>query len=904
MKNFLLALFLVLSAGPAWAAVISGTVFEDKNYGGGNGRDLATAAGVGLAGARVELYLRNGLLQAVATTDANGFYSFTATNNINYTVRIVNGTVRSARPVLDATLTPLAVQTYQRGNIIRVGGTTPRLVDAGPGTFGITDFDNLTTGTTTAQSSINVNLGTANFLDTNFGFSFSVIVNVNDSGQGSLRQFLLNANALSKVGLQQAGLPANTETSIFMISNGQAQPGLRAGLTDLLTGTATARRAVINATTILPALAAANSRLDGTTQTANVRDVPNGNAETNSGLFGTGGTVGTESLTLSRIGAPEVEITAPTSVIRVVELAATGGVVRGVALHGAANGLIVSAAAVGALVETNLIGTSAVNAGATPTPAVQQIGLSFQAATGTVRNNLIGYNGSSGLNYSAGQGTAGLVVRGNEFVQNGRLVAGGDGLSVGDQGAAGPTLIEGNLIRLSNSSGIQFDIASISNNTVRNNTILGNGTGGTSSRLEGSGIHYLARNGTTTGSSNTDLLFRNVITENQSSGIVINYGQKNVTISQNSLFDNGNGTLLGKGLISIDFTAADRFVGGTADYGQGDGVTTNEGGFDERQGNRGIDYPIITNTSISADGKLVLEGYVGRRTGRPAALGGNGNNSRFGGATIEVFKGDNISDNNQNGPTEVGDGDNVPHGEARFYIGTITADANGEFGSVILIQSANVIAGDPIMATATLAGSGTSEAGVNLDSDVTVLPVELTEFTATAGGADARLSWATASELNNERFVVERSADGRQFEPVGTVAGHGTTQQAHRYAHTDVGAARAGRLLYYRLRQEDTDGRINFSPVRIVRFEGAGAGPVFTLHPNPTQAGTTLDLTAEAAGQSCRVLLRDLQGRRLHSFGLAGGQRHLLPTAALPAGTYLVEVRGAGAARTQRLVKQ
>ena len=54
--------------------------------------------------------------------------------------------------------------------------------------------------------------------DVDFGFNFSTIVNTNDTDQGSLRQFIINANALTdNASLNQAGLTAGAETSVFEI---------------------------------------------------------------------------------------------------------------------------------------------------------------------------------------------------------------------------------------------------------------------------------------------------------------------------------------------------------------------------------------------------------------------------------------------------------------------------------------------------------------------------------------------------------------------------------------------------------------------------------------------------------------------------------------------------------------
>lgn len=79
------------------------------------------------------------------------------------------------------------------------------------------------------------------------------------------------------------------------------------------------------------------------------------------------------------------------------------------------------------------------------------------------------------------------------------------------------------------------------------------------------------------------------------------------------------------------------------------------------------------------------------------------------------------------------------------------------------------------------------------------------------------MQWQTASELKNDHFVVENSADGTSFQALGQVAGAGTCSQAHQYQFTDkTWRATPPGLVYYLLRQADTDGAGTYSPVRTV----------------------------------------------------------------------------------------
>jgi hypothetical protein len=73
------------------------------------------------------------------------------------------------------------------------------------------------------------------------------------------------------------------------------------------------------------------------------------------------------------------------------------------------------------------------------------------------------------------------------------------------------------------------------------------------------------------------------------------------------------------------------------------------------------------------------------------------------------------------------------------------------------------------------------------------------------------LSWSTVSESNNSMFVVEKSTDGQEFTPAGTVRGSGNSNAIKKYTFLDAQATST--KIYYRLKQVDFDGSFNHSEV-------------------------------------------------------------------------------------------
>ena len=97
-----------------------------------------------------------------------------------------------------------------------------------------------------------------------------------------------------------------------------------------------------------------------------------------------------------------------------------------------------------------------------------------------------------------------------------------------------------------------------------------------------------------------------------------------------------------------------------------------------------------------------------------------------------------------------------------------------------------------------------------------ILPTRLVNFAALKNTKEVDLTFRTASESQNSHFLIERSANGKDFSDIGRVEGHGTTQTVHNYEFTDKTPLKGTN--YYRLKQVDFDGRFEFSKIVSVYF--------------------------------------------------------------------------------------
>ncbi len=140
-----------------------------------------------------------------------------------------------------------------------------------------------------------------------------------------------------------------------------------------------------------------------------------------------------------------------------------------------------------------------------------------------------------------------------------------------------------------------------------------------------------------------------------------------------------------------------------------------------------------------------------------------------------------------------------------------------------------------------------------------LLPVTLIAFDVQNADRFVQVNWQTASEQNNAYFAVQRSPDGRQFQAIGQVQGHGTVHTPKQYQWTDEQPLTGN--AYYRLEQVDHDGKTHFSTVRhIVRHPEPQH---ISISPHPIEGTLNLYLSPRLQGQRLQLSLKNQLGEEV-----------------------------------------
>ncbi len=667
---------------------ISGTVFEDRT---GNGfaddPNFGDASGDQQALENVEVHLfkdggdgiadgNDDTYETTTTTNNLGKYAFQIGDDGDYWIAVDSKTGELSDG------TTWAEQTYAP-----VGG----LCEDGAGAFNIktvaghcfggrrgAQSDNISANPVpsdlaNAEHVAKVIVTGAEITAIDFGFSFNVVTQVSDTdqdgsaarvSQGSLRQFILNANSITG---------ANTMRFIPAVPTNNSGGGGNWWRYSLASE--------------LPAITDPLTTINGTAFQLNA---PTSTRDDNSGTIGTGGSVGIDNIALNTVSRKEFEIDLGDTGTNALLVNTSGSfAIRQVAIINGDVGIRIQSAS-GGIIEKNLIGARA--NGADPAGAERlNTGVEFNGSgsgSTLIQENFIGYLTGSGVKSS--NGTASITIHKNELTQAGLSETDADGIE-----GVGTWTITQNLIHLvgngsstalNGGSGIQIGNSSgnSSGNTIRNNTIRNHSVAGitvlnnvTNSLVEKNIIHG---NGTNYSSSGQKLGAGIKLTSPNS------VAQQGIRITRNSFYANYG--------ISIDVV-----YGGS---GVADGVSSNDGVLQSATTtpNRGLDYPVFTLATLN-NGVLTVEGYVGT------------NGSKLPGVyTIEIYKAEN--DGDSNGLVEQGGSLNSPHGEGRYYLGTITTNSNGIFSTSIALSGSPTLAfNDRITAIAISAANNTSEFGGN-----------------------------------------------------------------------------------------------------------------------------------------------------------------------------------------------
>ena len=184
-----------------------------------------------------------------------------------------------------------------------------------------------------------------------------------------------------------------------------------------------------------------------------------------------------------------------------------------------------------------------------------------------------------------------------------------------------------------------------------------------------------------------------------------------------------------------------------------------------------------------------------------------------------------------------------------------------------------------------------------------MLPVELHSFKVTKQLNNAAISWVTDSEKNNDRFELQRAADGVKYIVIGSVKGTGDRSERTTYLLYDKNPLQGTN--YYRIAQYDRDGTEKIYDARAISFQ-LNEKVSIAVYPNPAVKGISVNFNNISA-TSATLILSNLQGQKLLVKSLSGKELnngYYLPLEQhIPKGTYLLTLAAGQVMQSIKVVK-
>lgn len=287
------------------------------------------------------------------------------------------------------------------------------------------------------------------------------------------------------------------------------------------------------------------------------------------------------------------------------------------------------------------------------------------------------------------------------------------------------------------------------------------------------------------------------------------------------------------------------------------------------------------DVTVNQTGRLVVFGNLTRSSGSGSLVTINCGGQAYVHGNINLGSGGgNTVTNNNNNPSTSPTGSNGSPVIGLYVNGTVTAQTTtGTVGSKADLQSNN---SNFFTYIAGLSGSP--------------LPVSLLFFKVLdQNTTSVQLAWATATELNFDYFLLERSSDGILFEETARLKGHGNSKQRRDYGFVDSQPVNG--KLYYRLTSVDFDGHTETFEVVGTTFVSE---KTISVSPNPvTDSRISIDLNFTPDTDS-RMIITDLSGLVIGSHDVTGVHNEV--NLNLNAGTYLFAFFSGEVKRVVRVV--
>lgn len=181
------------------------------------------------------------------------------------------------------------------------------------------------------------------------------------------------------------------------------------------------------------------------------------------------------------------------------------------------------------------------------------------------------------------------------------------------------------------------------------------------------------------------------------------------------------------------------------------------------------------------------------------------------------------------------------------------------------------------------------------------LPLKFTNIEAYIDNTINKIKWSTFEEINVERFVVEKSFNGTDFQQIDEIKSNNKFQNINNYQSEDI---KPYRIAYYRLKAIDKDGKYSFSKVVSVTRNNSSNFGLVSIVPNPAKESISVNYTINEK-RTITLYIYSMTGRlmKMKRFNSKNGS-HRVNLSMLPEGEYVLKLVNNNEVDVKKFVKQ
>jgi hypothetical protein len=169
----------------------------------------------------------------------------------------------------------------------------------------------------------------------------------------------------------------------------------------------------------------------------------------------------------------------------------------------------------------------------------------------------------------------------------------------------------------------------------------------------------------------------------------------------------------------------------------------------------------------------------------------------------------------------------------------------------------------------------------SLRSFTNILPITLSDFKVKCIENSPFISWSTSSELNNNYFEIEQSADANIWNSIHQTQGSGNSTTEQKYTYYAQYCSNSD--YFYRIKSVDYNGKYYYSPILFLESCGLEIAE-FNIYPIPSKGVVYLKFSGEV-NKINRIEIHNLIGEKIYSHS---GFIESIDFSDQPKGTYYI----------------